>query len=505
MYETDASRRTGWVWLIASLVVIAVFTLFPFTFEFRWVGWRAFANGFGLRPSTYLDFPLNVLLFVPFGFALTHILAARGSSTRRVAAAVLLAGLTVTFAVESLQTFLEHRTPNISDLVANTCGALLGWGLYRVWRHDPSVLKEAVDRLRGLPSLAVVAGCCGFAALSASALLRGFAPSGWDPTYRLAIGNEVSGDRPWRGSVDDVVMLERAVDARAASHLLDGPIPAHLRDAVLMQYSLSGRAALQDHRGWRPALTPVNDRPRAQASATEPLGGHRWLLSEGPATWLAERIGRSRQFTLALTVESFDAAQGGPARILTVAQDAFHRNLTVAQEGPELALRWRSRLTGANGLTPELRFPRVFASSGPRRLIISHDGVTVRLISSEGSANSTFVLGPEVGFGAILRETTYWPVTVEGGILWGTTLLFGSLLLMPLGALVGFTSNGGNWIARAVRISGVVVVGTTMEGIVAAYSEGQMRVTVSAINVAMAAVGLAVARSVTAAERRRGS
>jgi VanZ family protein len=503
LYETDASGRIGWVWLTASLVMIAVFTLFPFTFEFHFGGWRAFANGFGLRPSTYLDLPLNILLFAPFGFALTRVLAARGSSSRGVAALVLLVGLTVTFAVESLQTFLTHRTPNISDMVANVFGAVLGWGAYRVWRDDASVLKGAAGKLRAVPSVVVVAGCCGFAALTASALLMGFAPGGWDPSYHLAIANEVSGDRPWLGSVDDVVMLERAVDARAASDLLDGRIPAHLRDAVVMHYSWSDRAAVQDHGGRLPALTPVNGRAREAASATEPPGRHRWLLSEGPVAWLAERIDRSRQFTLALTVESVDATQGGPARILTISQDPFHRNLTLGQEGSELALRWRSNLTGANGLTPELRFPRVFATPGPRRLVISHDGVTVRLVSSQGSANSTFLLGPEVGFGAILRETTYWPVTAGEAILWGPTLVFGSLLLMPLGALVGVTSNAGTWMARAGRVSAVVLVGTIMEGIVAAYSRGQMRVTVSALNVALAAAGLAVAR-VAAAARRLG-
>jgi len=50
-----------------------------------------------------------------------------------------------------------------------------------------------------------------------------------------------------------------------------------------------------------------------------------------------------------------------------------------------------------------------------------------------------------------------------------------------------------------MRISGVVFVGTTMEGIVAASSEGQMRVTVSAMNVAMVAVGLVVARHLQSA------
>ncbi|MCA9059352.1 MAG: DUF1553 domain-containing protein, partial [Planctomycetaceae bacterium] len=36
-------------------------------------------------------------------------------------------------------------------------------------------------------------------------------PENWDPTFQLAIGNEISGDRPWKGTVHSLAILDRAL------------------------------------------------------------------------------------------------------------------------------------------------------------------------------------------------------------------------------------------------------------------------------------------------------
>jgi hypothetical protein len=68
---------------------------------------------------------------------------------------------------------------------------------------------------------------------------------------------------------------------------------------------------------------------------------------------------RSHRLEVALRVRPFDLSQTGPARIFTVSQDLWHRNLTLGQEGDHLVLRLRTPDTDADG-QPERYIPRVF-------------------------------------------------------------------------------------------------------------------------------------------------
>ena len=49
------------------------------------------------------------------------------------------------------------------------------------------------------------------------------------------------------------------------------------------------------------------------------------------------------------------------------------------QAGDRLSVRCRSLLTGENGATPEVQFGGVIGSLAPQRLVITSDGITVRV------------------------------------------------------------------------------------------------------------------------------
>ena len=68
---------------------------------------------------------------------------------------------------------------------------------------------------------------------------------------------------------------------------------------------------------------------------------------------------RSHRLEVALRVRPFDLSQTGPARIFTVSQDLWRRNLTLGQEGDRLVLRLRTPSTDADG-QPERVIPGVF-------------------------------------------------------------------------------------------------------------------------------------------------
>jgi VanZ family protein len=77
-----------------------------------------------------------------------------------------------------------------------------------------------------------------------------------------------------------------------------------------------------------------------------------------PPEWLSEAIEHST-LKILLEIRPASQQQSGPARILTVSQDPYYRNLTIAQEGAALVVRLRTPLTSLNG-TPAFHIEDVF-------------------------------------------------------------------------------------------------------------------------------------------------
>lgn len=67
----------------------------------------------------------NVIGFIPFGFALCGYLSLAGRARSAIWITVLSGGLT-SLAIEILQGYLPHRGSGITDVITNTCGAVIG-------------------------------------------------------------------------------------------------------------------------------------------------------------------------------------------------------------------------------------------------------------------------------------------------------------------------------------------------------------------------------------------
>ncbi|WCM56058.1 VanZ family protein [Microbacterium sp. EF45047] len=70
-----------------------------------------------------LEFLANIALFVPLGLLLA------AGWPRLSGWAIAATGLATTVTIEAVQILLPSRYPSFSDLVANTLGAVGGWGL----------------------------------------------------------------------------------------------------------------------------------------------------------------------------------------------------------------------------------------------------------------------------------------------------------------------------------------------------------------------------------------
>src|ERR1700675_4018694 len=122
--------------LILSFIGIIYLTLFPFRLDFANPQSRStapFLLGPSLKHGDPLDFFLNLLLFVPFGFSFSAQLPKRGVSSGRALALALAAGAVTSYCVEFLQFYIPTRSSGWDDVTPNTAGAVLGFLLFDRW------------------------------------------------------------------------------------------------------------------------------------------------------------------------------------------------------------------------------------------------------------------------------------------------------------------------------------------------------------------------------------
>jgi glycopeptide antibiotics resistance protein len=131
--ETTRTRLPLTLW-IASAVFIVYGTTIPFNFVHDWhlvadhltrLTWNPFIAADTGKRVSIPDFVSNVLLFIPFGFFGMWALPRPRSLGARIAFVAAL-GLALTISVESLQLLTIDRTTSVSDVIANTSGALGG-------------------------------------------------------------------------------------------------------------------------------------------------------------------------------------------------------------------------------------------------------------------------------------------------------------------------------------------------------------------------------------------
>lgn len=118
--------------LLARYLALAWFALVVYGSLHPFSGWRdtgvspfAFLEGGWPRYWTVFDLVTNVLVYMPLGFLLTLALTGVPGRWTGMLLATLLAG-SVSFCMESLQTWLPARVPSNLDLACNALGGLLG-------------------------------------------------------------------------------------------------------------------------------------------------------------------------------------------------------------------------------------------------------------------------------------------------------------------------------------------------------------------------------------------
>src|SRR5690606_27853627 len=153
-----------------------------------------------------------------------------------------LVGAGMSFGVEMLQLHLPERDPSLIDLITNTTGALIG-GLLVRWRGEwamqqlPPRTANEVERPSARLFGTLLARWTARPLVLAGAHLGALSLDDWDPSARLAVGNEISDPREWDGSVTELHFASRALTIDEIARLFAGdPIDAIAGDDLQASY-----------------------------------------------------------------------------------------------------------------------------------------------------------------------------------------------------------------------------------------------------------------------------
>ena len=187
----------------------------------------------------------------------------------------------------------------------------------------------------------------------------------WDVKLHLALANEFTGDRGWRGAYHGVAIYNRALTAAQIKEHHAIGVPHHRAGLqVLYRFDEGEGPVVRDVSGVRPALDLRIQDPAATAWIEDGLSVHGPVLiaTPKPAERLTSAIRASNAFTLEAWITPGAVDQAGPARIVTLSTDHGNRSFTLGQENHRYEMRFRTTATSANGL-PSLQTPAEVESS----------------------------------------------------------------------------------------------------------------------------------------------
>lgn len=320
--------------------------------------------------SGAVDWLLHVCFFLPVGFTAS---AWAGGGARRRRWTVLLAiGLFLAL-IEVRQLFLpSNHGAHVADWLGNVLGALLGY-------VAGCRSRAALERLhifyarheRKLHGFGLVAAVVAWPAIWVIPTLKAVSLDTWNRSYRLMVGNEATGDRPWLGEIRALAVYGRSLTDEEVVGCRDsieatGAVKQRVPLGLLVYYDLTSAAVQFRPEGGAldlPVLVYSGPRP------SWPADGKRGLVfdvpsiawSSGPVESLIDAIVEADEFSVEIWCRSANLSQDGPARILSVSASPSERNFTLGQTESGLQFRVRNGATGPNGSNPA-------AQTGPKAL-----------------------------------------------------------------------------------------------------------------------------------------
>ena len=450
------NRRWGYVLAIASILCIAIATIYPFDFVVPQN--LSLQNIFGKFDciSDLKDYTQNIILFIPWGFSLAWILTRQKPIYLGIIIIVIIANFSTSLTVETIQFFLPIRTSNFTDVATNTIGGTIGAFLY--WWHVPIInflgALISSNRYQLTPKSVGLAFISYFAFiyLLVFNLLINVNLSNWDPDFPLIIGNEITGERPWQGKINQLHISDRtlsfpeinaAFSERELFWLKSGNSVASYLFTKKNNHQDANFANIVNNEPmliWQQKSSSKSVQSQVDRSDRESitLKSDRWLKSPDSISTITQKLRKNNAFTISVIFATNKIEQPDYPRIVSISGNPFYRNVTIAQDRKNLILRLRTPVTGENGNEPELLIPNIFRDLQFHHLIVTFDADKLDVYIDRPENKYTFSFEPEITFWSYFPIIIpAWQVNLDNVNKLFYRLGFYSLLFIPLGFLGG--------------------------------------------------------------------
>lgn len=402
--------------------------------------WHMFGERLLAGMSLSLDEPIFITLlqraavFLPFGLLLQWNLA-RTPAVHPARRAIMRLGLIVIGLEVGQGLLTTYHHPRFSEIMfgvaAGTAGVGLGMKLH--------ALRAAIETCylnheRAILLYVLTAGSL----VTAYVLVRvhsGVDLVGWDHSYPLIVGNELTGDRPWRGRIHGLAIYDRqlsaadleSLDRASAESTIDslrrrlGAIASYQFDSVVngrLREQVSARSDLDL------LFPPIDRRIWSARNGALELFAPTVIRTASSCAHICTALEASNAFTVEVVFASDDVSQQGPARIVSISAGPGARNFTIGQQLDTVNVRVRTPMTGPNGTAVPFRSGPSDITGGWHHLAVTFRDGVIRL----------YVDGVEARRPLRLYAAS---VRLFGHDAPASNILAAAVLFCPLGLLTG--------------------------------------------------------------------
>jgi hypothetical protein len=282
------------------------------------------------------------------------------------------------------------------------------------------------------------------------------------------LGNEHTGDRPWRGFIEQFYIADRAITAREVKSVAGATNPYSIfGDSLVAWYRFKHLSRYVDQAGHLPELFWRGMGPKIEKKEGVRVGADQWLELANSTSELTRRLVATSQFTLGITFATADTVQEQTARIVSVSADPDRRNFTLGQLGSDLVVRLRTPFTGENGVDPQLIVPNFFSDTLLQELIITYNGARLSLYARGKELRPVLELSPGgIAFSPLLKRT---PLNLKLG-----AIVYYAFVFVPIGILISLIHENGRRLSilqlAIATIPWIMLVSLILEGLLVGIS-----------------------------------
>jgi glycopeptide antibiotics resistance protein len=414
------------------------------------------------------DFVANILLFVPFGFALAWRLEKK---IRWFAAlwVTVFSSLLFTFSIELTQAFMPSRTSSWYDVAANTMGGTIGWLMFRVFGgYIERILSALLTGFYQALRARLLAGF--FVAYAVAAILvsiplnRMTILRNWDESVPLLVGNAPSNPYGWHGSVFEIAFADRYLGVIEAERVFRDGFANVTGRNLIASYTEGAASLVSDAAVKSPPLFWTPNIPAESSQGASFESGGPWLESNGPASGVESAIRAANQFSLYVVLNTPQSFQMGWHPIVVLGRGLGKSDLVLGHYYSSLSLRMRTPLNPSADRRPEYFVGQFFFQPGMHRVLFTYDGARMNFYADGKQAGPVMELGPGAAAFRYFRR----PRQLE---MYGYKMIYYGLLFIPLGSVLALIRITSRRLGVRALACGLILPGLILESALYATSQ----------------------------------